>query len=282
MNETVQVPSSEAQASVCGSTDERRFGGIARLYGHPALDRLARSRVCVVGIGGVGSWAVEALARSGVGELVLVDLDHVAESNINRQVHALEHTLGASKVAVMAQRVREINPRIVVREVDDFITPENAWELIAGTDAVVDAIDHVRAKVGVVLACREAGVPMIMVGGAGGKKDPGRICLDDLSRTEHDALLAKVRKQLRTLHGFPRDPRRRFGVPAIYSMESGRYPSTGVREDDAGLQGLSCSGYGSSMVVTATMGLRAAAWVLDVLVLADETKEHAQGSQYQK
>ncbi|MBK1675010.1 tRNA cyclic N6-threonylcarbamoyladenosine(37) synthase TcdA [Ectothiorhodospira shaposhnikovii] len=266
MNETVHVPSPEVQASVCGSNDGRRFGGIARLYGKPALDRLARSRVCVVGIGGVGSWAVEALARSGVGALTLVDLDHVAESNINRQIHALEHTLGASKVKAMSQRVQEINPRIVVREVEDFITRENARELIAGADAVVDAVDHVRAKIGIVLACREAGVPVIMAGAAGGKKDPGRICLDDLSRTEHDALLAKVRRRLRSFHGFPRDPRRRFGIPAIFSMESGRQPSSPESEDGAGPQGLSCSGYGSSMAVTATMGLRAAAWALDVLV----------------
>ena len=241
----------------------RRFGGVARLYGDHALDVLSRSRACVVGVGGVGSWAAEALARSGVGRLRLVDLDHVAESNINRQIHALEPTLGQAKVHAMRERMATIDPAIEVEVVEDFLSPENAAELVAGCDVVIDAIDNVRAKAALVLACRDAGIALVVCGGAGGKTDPARIRVHDLSRTEQDPLLSKLRRRLRAEHGFPRDPKRRFGVLAVYSDEPLRMPTAGC---DAGPMGLACAGYGSSMAVTASVGLLAAARALDALV----------------
>lgn len=241
----------------------RRFGGVARLYGDAGFARIQAARVAVMGIGGVGSWAAEALARSGVGRIVLIDLDHVAESNINRQIHALEDTLGAAKVDTMARRIRAINPAVEVEAVDEFVTAENAESMLAGCDWVIDAIDQVKVKVAVISLCRRLGMPVVTAGGAGGKTDPTRIRVDDLSRTEQDPLLARVRKSLRQTEGFPRDPRRRFGVAAIYSDERPRYVT---QADEAQApQGLSCAGYGSSMVVTASFGLFAAAQVIEGL-----------------
>lgn len=248
----------------------RRFGGIARLYGVPALARLENAHVCVIGIGGVGSWAAEALARSGVGRLTLIDLDHVAESNINRQVHALEATLGQAKVVAMRERILQINPLARIELVEDFVTPDNACARIQGFDVVIDAIDNVRAKVAVVLACRAAGTPLIVAGGAGGKSDPARIVVGDLSRTEQDPLLAKVRQRLRAEHGFPRNPKRPFRIEAVYSTEPLRYPDA-TCDTARGPQGLACAGYGSSMAVTASVGLFAAARALEKLLEPDES-----------
>lgn len=245
---------------------ERRFGGIGRLYGDRALARLSASSVCVVGIGGVGSWVVEALARSGVGHLTLIDLDHVAESNINRQAHALDATLGQAKVAAMSERVRGINPLCRVTQVDDFLTPENVSELLGGFDVVVDAIDNVRAKVAMAAHCRLHRLTLVMAGGAGGKVDPTRIRVDDLSRTEQDPLLAKVRAQLRKAHGFPRDPKRKFAIEAVYSCEPLRYPDVVACDAGRGPQGLACAGYGSSMAMTASVGLFVAARAMDHLL----------------
>lgn len=249
---------------------ERRFGGIARLYGDGALPRLKLSRACVVGIGGVGSWSVEALARSGVGRLRLIDLDHIAESNINRQIHALEPTLGQSKVLAMRERIAAIDPNIEVEVVEDFLTAENAVALLEGCDLVIDAIDNVRAKAAIVLACRAVKRPLVVCGGAGGKTDPTRIRVDDLSRTQQDPLLSKLRRRLRTEHGFTRDPARRFGVMAVYSDEALRLPS---RACETGPQGLACAGYGSSMVMTASVGLFAAARGLEALLAAPVAAE---------
>lgn len=244
---------------------ERRFGGIARLYGADAPARLDAAHACVIGVGGVGSWIAEALARSGVGRITLIDLDHVAESNINRQIHALDPTLGQAKVLAMAERIRAINPHARVEVVEDFVTPDNAADLLHGFDVVVDAIDNVRAKVAIVLVCRRRRIPLIVAGGAGGKTDPGRIRVDDLSRTEQDPLLAKVRKRLRSEHGFPRNPKRTFGIEAVYSCEP-------LRLDDLacdlphGPQGLACAGYGSSVAVTASVGMFAAARAIERLL----------------
>lgn len=242
----------------------RRFGGIARLYGPEAIAVLARARVCVVGIGGVGSWVAEALARSGVGRLTLIDMDHVVESNMNRQIHALDPTLGQAKVLAMRERIRTINPLAEVEAVDQFVTPENAPSLLVGFDVVVDAVDEVRAKIAIVLACREAGVPLIVSGGAGGKTDPARIRVGDLSRTEQDPLLAKVRRRLRAEHGFSRTPGRKFGIETVYSCEAIRYPDAAC--DSGGPQGLSCAGFGSSIAVTASVGLQVAARVIETLL----------------
>lgn len=243
----------------------RRFGGIERLYGAAALARLAHARVAVVGIGGVGSWAAEALARSGVGGMRLIDLDHVAESNINRQIHALDATLGMAKVEAMKQRIAQINPQLEVEAVDDFLDPSNASELTRGCDFVVDAIDQVKAKVSLIVACREVGIPLVCAGGAGGKRDPGRIRLDDLSRTAQDPLLAKVRSILRREHGFPRDLRRRFGIEAIYSDEAPAITNPAC-PDARPASGLSCAGYGSSVMVTASVGFHAAARAIEGLL----------------
>ena len=240
----------------------RRFGGVGRLYGEAAA-RFAQARVCVVGIGGVGSWAAEALARSAVGHLTLIDLDMVAESNANRQIHALDEVWGKAKVDAMAERIRAINPACVVRAIDDFVTPENVAELLAGHDVVVDAIDQTRVKVAMAVWCVENCVPLVMAGAAGGKQDPTRLCADDLSRTTQDGLLAKVRAQLRKQHGFPKDPKRKFGITAIYSTEPLQRPvACGI---NAAPQGLSCAGYGSGVCVTAPCGFFAAAAALRIL-----------------
>lgn len=244
---------------------ERRFGGIGRLYGPGALGRLERASACIVGIGGVGSWAAEALVRSGVGRLTLIDLDHVAESNINRQIHALETTLGQAKVLAMADRLRAINPQVELALIDDFLTPDNAAELLRDFDVVIDAIDNVRAKVAMILACRARRIPLVVGGGAGGKTDPARIRVDDLSRTEQDPLLAKVRKRLRSEHGFPRNPKRTFGIEAVHSTEPLRLGGLAC-DLPHGPQGLACAGYGSSMMVTASFGLLAAARALERLL----------------
>ena len=257
----------------------RRFGGIERLYGAGALLRAAAAHVVVVGIGGVGSWAAEALARSGVGRLTLIDLDHVAESNINRQIQALESTLGAAKVAAMRERIAAINPGCVVDVVEEFIDELNVATLIPPCDAVVDAIDQVRAKAALIARCRRAGIRIVTTGAAGGRTDPTRVEVTDLSRTTHDALASKVRAQLRREYGFPRDPKKKFDVECVYSPEQGRRPVSAVPGDTAShnfcvaddaaadiscdlTAGLNCAGYGSSVAVTASFGFAAAARVL--------------------
>jgi tRNA A37 threonylcarbamoyladenosine dehydratase len=249
----------------------RRFGGIDRLYGAGSIDILRAGHACVIGVGGVGSWAVEALARSGVGRITLIDLDHVAESNINRQAHALDATLGMAKVEAMAARIAGINPGCRVEVVDDFVTPENASELLHDFDVVIDAIDNVPAKVAIAAVCRQRRIPLVMAGGAGGKSDPSRICIDDLARTLQDPLLSKVRARLRKEHGFTRDPKKKFGIEAVFSTEPLRYPAVQACDVDAAHvapQGLACAGYGSSMAVTASVGLFCAARALEHLLRA--------------
>ncbi|MFC5474611.1 tRNA cyclic N6-threonylcarbamoyladenosine(37) synthase TcdA [Paraherbaspirillum soli] len=248
---------------------DRRFGGIARLYGAPALARFRQAHVCVIGVGGVGSWAVEALARSAIGNLTMIDLDNLAESNVNRQIHALTDTLGQAKVTALAERIAQINPYCRVTEVEDFINADNIEEMIGNDryDYVIDAIDNVRAKTALIAYCREKGVRLITIGGAGGQVDPTRIEIRDLARTEQEPLLAKVRKCLRSQHRFPRGDKSRFGIDAVFSTEPLRVP---VNEEvcavDAeaapGVTGLNCAGYGSAVVVTATFGLVAAGHVL--------------------
>ncbi|WP_222428724.1 ThiF family adenylyltransferase [Denitratisoma sp. DHT3] len=260
---------------------DRRFGGVNRLYGAGTLERLAAAHVCVIGIGGVGSWAAEALARSGVGRLTLIDLDHVAESNVNRQLHALTATLGQAKVAAMAERIAGINPGCVVRTVDDFVTPENVAALLPACDGVVDAIDQVRAKAALIAHCRRLGIPVVTTGGAGGRTDPSRLKVDDLSRTTQDALAAKVRARLRKEYGFPRDPKKKFGVDCVYSDEPIQRPQALACDvepgaphgaSDAALHGLNCAGYGSSVCVTAPFGFAAAARILGRLTTGREAQ----------
>lgn len=249
-----------------GQMTDPRFAGIERLYGIGSVARLAAARVIVVGVGGVGSWAAESLARSGVGHLTLIDADEVCISNTNRQLHTLADTLGKSKVAVMAQRLRAINPALVVDAVERFVTPDTLADLLDnGVALVLDACDAFRVKVEMTAWCRRRKRPLIVCGSAGGRTDPTLIRVRDLSRTEHDALLSLMRRKLRQEFGFPSNARRYFGVPAVYSLENVRYPQPdgsvcGVRPDarDRPL-GLDCGGgLGAAAHVTAAFGLVAA------------------------
>jgi tRNA threonylcarbamoyladenosine dehydratase len=254
---------------------DRRFGGIARLYGAPALAAFERAHIAVIGIGGVGSWVAEALARSAVGRLTLIDLDNVAESNTNRQIHALDGNYGKAKVTAMAERIKQIDPACVVTEIEEFVEPDNFDATLgAGFDFVVDAIDSVRTKTALIAWCVKRKQPLITVGGAGGQLDPTRIRIDDLALTIQDPLLSKVRGQLRKQHGFPRGPKARFKVSAVYSDEPLIYPDAPVCDlsegaehletgaGHAGPVGLNCAGFGSSVCVTASFGFAAAAHVL--------------------
>ncbi len=244
---------------------DRRFGGIARLYGDTALAAFRRAHVCVIGVGGVGSWTVEALARSAVGSLTLIDLDHLGESNVNRQIHALTETLGQAKVGALAERIAQINPFCEVHQIEEFIDAENIAQLIAPGrfDYVIDAIDNARAKTALIVHCRQHQIPLITIGSAGGQTDPTQIAVCDLSRTEQEPLLARVRKRLRAHHGFPRGSKNKFGIDAVYSTEPVRQPEVCETDDEAsGITGLNCAGYGSAVVVTASFGFVAAGYVL--------------------
>ena len=249
-----------------GADLARRFAGTRRLYGAAAVQRFADAHVCVVGIGGVGSWAAEALARSSVGKITLIDLDMVAESNVNRQVHALEDAFGQAKTDAMAQRIAAINPLCRVECIEDFVTPDNLASMLdRGFDYVIDAIDQVRTKAAMIAWCRSNAIPLVTAGGAGGQIDPTRIDVADLARTVQDPLLAKVRSRLRKEYGFPRDPKKKFGVQAVFSSEPLRYPESASCDQAPSLTGLNCAGYGSSMCVTATFGLIAASVALNAL-----------------
>ncbi|MFF7708067.1 tRNA cyclic N6-threonylcarbamoyladenosine(37) synthase TcdA [Pseudomonas sp. NPDC007930] len=253
--------------------DDPRFGGIARLYGHQGLERLRAAHVAVVGIGGVGSWAAEALARSGVGEITLFDLDDVCVSNTNRQAHALEGQVGRPKVEVMAERLRAINPACVVHPVADFISSDNLAEYITGQlDCVLDCIDSVAAKAALIAWCKRRKVQIVSTGGAGGQVDPTQIQVADLNRTFNDPLASRVRSLLRRDYGFSRNTARSYSVPCVFSTEQLRYPKAdggvclsksfvgeGVRLDCAG-------GFGAVMMVTATFGMVAASKAVDKLV----------------
>lgn len=244
---------------------DRRFGGIARLYGDQALQKLQRARICIIGIGGVGSWAVEALARSAVGELLLMDMDHVSESNINRQLPALDKHLGKAKIQVMAERIGQINPLCKVRLIDDFLTLDNLDEYITqDLHLILDCLDSYRVKAGLIHHCQQLALPLVVMGGAGGQTDPSRIQCSDLSRTEQDPLLAKTRRLLRQEYAFPRDPRRKFKVPAVWSPEPVKVANSCAQQQDASLN---CAGFGSCMPVTATFGMLGAAEAIQ-LVLA--------------
>ncbi|MBX3692594.1 tRNA cyclic N6-threonylcarbamoyladenosine(37) synthase TcdA [Dokdonella sp.] len=267
------------------ATIDQRFHGVERLYGAGAVARFARARVAVVGIGGVGSWIVEALARSGVGRLVLIDADDICLSNTNRQLHALEGHYGQPKVEVMAARARAINPRIEVEAIAEFLTPSNLERLLgSGHDLVIDACDAFRVKVETIAWCRRRKQPLVVVGSAGGRVDPTLIRVRDLSKTEHDALLALVRKKLREEFGFPRGPKRYFSVPAVYSLENVRYPQAdgsvcGTRPvtNDGGMR-LDCgAGLGAATHVTASFAFAAVARALEKLLDAKDPQEPVHG-----
>ena len=250
----------------------RRFGGLTRLYGASGAKAVARSHVIVVGIGGVGSWAVECLARSGVGTLTLIDLDHISESNVNRQIHALSETIGMSKVLAMKSRVEQINPQCKVNCIDDFLTPENWPQLLGSIDqpsvsALIDACDQVRSKVTVTAwaAQRMAANPnfhFITVGAAGGKRLAHKVDILDLSKATHDPLLAQVRHKLRKEHGFPKDGKK-MGIQCVFSEETVKMPDQNFPDVSDG--SLNCHGYGSCVSVTSTFGQCAAGWICDQL-----------------
>lgn len=283
MSVTHEIPENQPTGDVDFA---RRFGGIARLYGDAALARFRHAHVCVIGVGGVGSWAVEALARSAIGSITMIDLDHLAESNINRQIHALSSTLGQAKVSALARRIGQINPFCQVTEVEEFIDADNLATMLPlqQFDYVIDAIDNVRAKTALIVYCRENKIPLVTIGSAGGQIDPTRIEVCDLCRTEQEPLLAKVRKRLRALHGFPRGTKNKFGIDAVYSTEPLRFPELCAPDADtetaSGITGLNCAGFGSAIVVTASFGLIAAGHVLkklaaDAGALASGGQQHA-------
>lgn len=242
---------------------DRRFGGLERLYGVDGARAIREAHVAVVGIGGVGSWAAEALARSGVGELTLIDLDHVAESNINRQVHALDNTVGQAKVQAMRERIARIHPACVVHCIEEFAEPGNWPQLLPpGVQAVVDACDQVKAKTAMAQWARDTRALFISVGAAGGKRLAHKVDIDDLARTTHDPLLAQLRYRLRKFHNAPREGKA-IGVACVFSREAVAPPDPSC--DIEGDGSLNCHGYGSVVSVTATFGQCAAGWVLDRL-----------------
>lgn len=238
---------------------ELRFGGLRRLYGAEGLQRLLQAGVCVVGLGGVGSWAAEALARSAVGRITLVDLDDVCVSNVNRQVHALDGAIGRPKVEVMAERIRAIHPACEVRAVPEFFTAATAEKILEiRFDWVLDAIDQVANKCLLIAQCRQKEIPVISSGGAGGRKNPLEIELADLSQITGDELLQQVRRRLRQEHGFTRDPMTSFNVPCVFSRERPVYPAG----CEAG-GGFNCdSGYGAASFVTGAFGFAAASCIV--------------------
>lgn len=235
---------------------DRRFTGTRRLYGSDTFDLYQQAHVLVAGAGGVGSWAIEALARTGIGHLTLIDMDVLVASNVNRQLPALSETFGRGKIEVLAERARSINPRIRITLVDDFLTRENIATLMTDTpDLVLDCTDDVDAKISMIVWCRRRRIPVVIAGAAGGKTDPLLLQVDDLTRTHRDPLLAKIRRQLRRDCGFPKDPAEKFGIPCVYSSQPVHTPEG----ENCDTGNLSCSGYGSTTMVTATMGMMAVA-----------------------
>lgn len=258
------------------SAFQRRFAGLERLYGVAGAKTIAQSHVVVIGIGGVGSWTVESLARSGVGTISLIDLDHISESNVNRQIHALTDTLGMAKVLAMKDRIAQINPNCHVNCIDDFVTAENWCDLVeqmqkSGSPicAVVDACDQVRAKVAVAawaleLSLQGCAIPFITVGAAGGKRWAHKVDIQDLSKVSHDPLLAQLRNKLRKEHNAAREGKV-MGVACVFSTEPVKGPDASCDVANDGT--LNCHGYGSSVSVTSTFGQCAAGWVCDQLAL---------------
>ncbi len=244
---------------------ERRFGGLQRLYGVSGAAAIRSAHVAVIGLGGVGSWAAEALARSGVGELTLIDLDHVAESNINRQVLALEDTLGQAKVLAMRERIAQIHPACTVHAIEEFVAPGNWPQLLpAGVGAVIDACDQVLAKTAMAAWAVETKTLFISVGAAGGKRLAHKVDIDDLAMATHDPLLAQLRYRLRKGHDAPREGKK-IGVACVFSREAVAPPEASCELEGDG--SLNCHGYGSVVSVTATFGQCAAGWVLDRLAV---------------
>ena len=244
---------------------QNRFGGIARLYGAKQQNYLLNAHFCVVGIGGVGSWVAESLARTGIGKITLIDLDDICVTNVNRQIHALTSTIGEAKVDAMAERLKGINPECEVTLVDDFLTLENIKEHIQSYDYVIDCIDQVKIKAALIAHCKRNKLPVITIGGAGGQIDPTQIKVGDVAKTKQDPLLSKVRYLLRKQYNFSNNPKRKFGVECIYSEEQLVYPSSDgtvchAKQGADGNMNMDCqTGFGSLTMVTGSFAFFAAA-----------------------
>jgi tRNA A37 threonylcarbamoyladenosine dehydratase len=242
---------------------ERRFGGVRRLYGEAGIKKLQGSHIVVIGIGGVGSWTAEALARNAIGQITLIDLDNISESNVNRQLHAVDGAFGKAKVSAMHERILSINPHCFVIEIEDFITIENLESLLNfQCDVIVDCIDDAQAKIALADFCKRKQLPLIMAGSAGGRLDPTRAQVADLAFVTGDRLLSKVRNQLRRDYAFPKASNTKrsakFGIDCVYSDEQAIKPESACEVDSSAITGLNCAGYGSSVCVTAPFGFTAA------------------------
>lgn len=255
----------------------QRFGGIARLYGEAALTAFANAHIGVIGIGGVGSWVAESLARSGIGEITLIDMDDVCITNTNRQIHALRNTIGQAKIEVMAQRIQQINPECRVHCIDDFITQENVTEYLGSQQApkfqyIIDAIDSVRDKAAILAYCRRNKLKVITIGGAGGQKDPTKIQISDLAKTIQDPLAAKLREQLKNRYKLTKDSKGKYGIPCVFSVEQLTYPAANgqtclTKNQAQGTKKMDCAtGFGAITNVTATFGFVAVSYVLEKLM----------------
>lgn len=251
---------------------QQRFGGIARLYSATALECLRQSHVCVIGIGGVGSWAVEALARSGIGKLTLIDMDDICVTNVNRQIHAISDNIGKLKTEVMQQRVQLINPDCQVEIIDDFLSVDNLADYLnRGYDYVIDAIDSVKTKAALIAYCKRNKIKLITTGGAGGQTDPSQIQIADLSRTIQDPLASKVRSLLRKDYNFSQNPKRKFGIDCVFSTQPLIFPQMG--EGCSTSATMNCAnGFGAITMVTATFGFFAASRVIEKLVAKCQSK----------
>ena len=260
------------EASIEETPDyERRFSGVKRLYGEAGIKKLQSAHIVVIGIGGVGSWAAEALARNAVGMITLIDLDNIAESNVNRQLHAVDWAFGKAKVTAMRERILSINPQCEVREIEDFITLQNVAELLnTHVDVIVDCIDDAQAKIALADFCKRSRIPLVMAGSAGGRLDPTRIKVADLAYVTGDRLLSKVRNQLRRDYGFPKATNikksAKFGIDCVYSDEQAIKPDSTCEVDSVAITGLNCAGYGSSVCVTAPFGFTAAQIALNCIL----------------
>ncbi|MCK3654429.1 tRNA cyclic N6-threonylcarbamoyladenosine(37) synthase TcdA [Pasteurellaceae bacterium Macca] len=245
---------------------EQRFGGIGRLYSSEGLAKLRQSHVCVIGIGGVGSWAVEALARSGIGKITMIDMDDICVTNINRQIHALSGEIGKLKTEAMKERVLKINPECDVQIIDDFLTQENLSDYLQrGYDYVIDAIDSVRVKASLIAFCKRHKIKLITTGGAGGQTDPSQIQIADLSRTIQDPLASKVRNLLRKEYNFSQNPKRKFGVECVFSTQPLIFPKMSPECEVSAT--MNCAnGFGAITMITATFGFFAVSRVIEKLL----------------
>lgn len=254
----------------------QRFSGIARLYGEQALERFSQAHVCIIGIGGVGSWVAESLARSGIGKITLIDLDDICITNTNRQIHALKQNIGQPKTDVMAERIRQINPECEIHCIDDFINKDNLSQYLGNKEIprfqfIIDAIDSVHDKAAVLSYCRRNKLKIITIGGAGGQKDPTKIQITDLAKTVQDPLIAKLREKLKNDYKLTKDSKGKYSIPCVYSIEQLTYPTKNgevcfTKNQAEGVKKMDCaSGFGAITTVTATFGFVAVSYVLNKL-----------------